>query len=262
MKFLIQVLLLLIVKLNINAQVCFKVEYEFFKMSPNTGGQTNQPAVLYYEDGKSLFIHSKGNKEGMIFKNPDGSDSDGSFSGDRMVVNGWYEDTVGVLFMKDFNKKTIGLREFFWGHAYITEERISQLRWEIMADKKTIGQFNCNMAKAKFRGRNYTVWYTSDIPISDGPWKLTGLPGLILEATEDRNEFKFVFKSITYPCKNKQEIKLPKVGKVVDLSTYRKSDAIESEAYTRKWQSYDFGRDANVKINTPKKTYLEIKYEE
>ncbi len=262
MKSIIQILLVFTIHINLQAQICFEVEYEYYKMVPKTGAQTKRPAILYYEDGKSQFRHSKGSKAGTVFKNPDGSDSDGKLTDGINTLNGWYQDTVGAVFIKDFNKKTLNFREFFFGKAYISEEKMPQIKWQIMADNKMIGTFKCNMAKATFRGRNFTVWYTSDIPISDGPWKLTGLPGLILEAYEDKNEFKFVFKSISYPCKVKQEIKLPTDGKVVDLSTYRKADAIEGDAYMRKWQSFDFGRDANVTITKPTNVYLEIEYEQ
>jgi len=45
---------------------------------------------------------------------------------------------------------------------------------------KRFGQYDCRRAIGKFRGREYEVWYTTDIPIPGGPFKLGGLPGLIL----------------------------------------------------------------------------------
>ena len=41
-------------------------------------------------------------------------------------------------------------------------------------------------------GRAWTVWFTMDIPVSDGPWLLQGLPGLILEAVDSENIFHFI----------------------------------------------------------------------
>jgi GLPGLI family protein len=71
------------------------------------------------------------------------------------------------------------------------------IKWEIQNEFKKINIYNCQRAKGKFRGRDYFVWFTSDIPISLGPWKLNGLPGLILEASDSKNMFHFYADKIT-----------------------------------------------------------------
>ena len=47
------------------------------------------------------------------------------------------------------------------------------------------------LATADFRGRRWTAWFATDIPVSDGPWKLGGLPGLILEAYDEGQQHVF-----------------------------------------------------------------------
>ena len=47
------------------------------------------------------------------------------------------------------------------------------------------------LATADFRGRRWTAWFATDIPVSDGPWKLSGLPGLILEAYDKGHQYTF-----------------------------------------------------------------------
>ncbi|MDO4770595.1 MAG: GLPGLI family protein [Porphyromonas sp.] len=44
-------------------------------------------------------------------------------------------------------------------------------------------------------GRRWTVWYTLEVPTPAGPWKLWGLPGLIVEATEAEGLFAFSLSS-------------------------------------------------------------------
>lgn len=78
---------------------------------------------------------------------------------------------------------------------YLVEEDLGLIKWEILDVKKDIQGFNCQKATAWFRGRYYTAWYTPDIPVSFGPWKLNGLPGLILFANDRDN--KVIFKLIS-----------------------------------------------------------------
>ena len=70
------------------------------------------------------------------------------------------------------------------------------ISWELLNETKNINSFNCQKARGNFRGRTYTVWFTNDIPVSLGPWKLNGLPGLILEATDSLNQFQYFAEKV------------------------------------------------------------------
>lgn len=68
--------------------------------------------------------------------------------------------------------------------------------WRSTTQKDTICGYPCFVATAKFRGREWTVWYTSEIPISAGPWKFNGLPGLILRAYDAQQDYCWECRSI------------------------------------------------------------------
>ena len=84
------------------------------------------------------------------------------------------------------------------GSYKYTEERIKPT-WKLEAKDSSVCGYNCKKATTAFRGRNYTAWYTEQIPISDGPWKFWGLPGLILKITDDKNEYSFECVAIEKP---------------------------------------------------------------
>lgn len=76
---------------------------------------------------------------------------------------------------------------------YLIEERYPALDWEILDEEKQIGGYLAQKATTQFGGRAYTVWFTPEIPFPFGPWKLHGLPGLILEAQDSKNEVVFAY---------------------------------------------------------------------
>jgi GLPGLI family protein len=219
------------------------------------GVPTTQIAYLYFDDTASLFIHSKG-KEGQIMKTEDGKDWDGVTLHPRF--GGWYQDTIGCVVFKNLKSKKICVRSFFYGVAYLTDEpKLPTLKWDLSEEYRTIGSFNCRKATTRFRGRNYLAWFTLDIPISNGPWKLQGLPGLIVEATDDVGEVKFLFNSIEITSSKMINFTPPTNGKKVDFETYKKADTIEFEKYKKETEL-----KTNITIGRGKINLIEKEYEQ
>ncbi|MDE6587041.1 MAG: GLPGLI family protein [Paramuribaculum sp.] len=71
------------------------------------------------------------------------------------------------------------------------DEEMPQLDWELTDSVTNVLGYECQSARCKFRGREWTVFYTEDIPLMDGPWKLHGLPGLIMKATDENGHYTF-----------------------------------------------------------------------
>lgn len=76
-----------------------------------------------------------------------------------------------------------------------------RMNYKLSKGKERILGYDCNIAEVNFRGRNYRVWYTKEIPFSDGPWKFFRLPGLILKAEDDFGMFKFIATRIVQNSK-------------------------------------------------------------
>lgn len=71
------------------------------------------------------------------------------------------------------------------------EEDMPVIEWELGDSVKTVLGYECREANARFRGRDWHVFYTEEIPVMEGPWKLHGLPGLIMSATDRKGDYRF-----------------------------------------------------------------------
>lgn len=105
-------------------------------------------------------------------------------------------------------------------------EIITPQEWTITEDTLTVLGYTCQKATAMFRGRNYSAWFTLDIPIEEGPWKLYGLPGMILKAEDAEGIFRFQAIGITQSTP--ENIEMPTDRKIVSsslkqLQDYRKN---------------------------------------
>ncbi len=72
-------------------------------------------------------------------------------------------------------------------------------RWELLDSAKTILGYECQLAQTDFRGRRWLAWFTPEIPIHDGPWKLCNLPGLILEAYDSARDYEITAYGMISP---------------------------------------------------------------
>ena len=80
-----------------------------------------------------------------------------------------------------------------WLEKYNSQysEPIPRQSWIISFDMQEVLGYTCQKATCHFRGRNYVAWFAPDIPVRQGPWKLGGLPGLILKAHDVDSLYTF-----------------------------------------------------------------------
>ncbi|WP_346985820.1 GLPGLI family protein [Chryseobacterium sp. POE27] len=75
--------------------------------------------------------------------------------------------------------------------VYYKYENDQKIKWTLVNESKTISTYTCRKAIGKYRNKNITAWYTDEIPISEGPYTFKGLPGLVVEAYDDKHYFHF-----------------------------------------------------------------------
>lgn len=104
-----------------------------------------------------------------------------------------------ISIFKNYPTGMCSVEALSWAERYFYSEGMPDFQWEIVADETMmILKYKCLKATCNFRGRNYVVWFTPEIQASNGPWKFSGLPGLILKAEDTKGDFSFLCTAL-YP---------------------------------------------------------------
>jgi len=193
------------------------IEYEAIFPSVSYGSDTLH-AVLNFNDSASACCYRKyglddsARSESLLMTDPK--------KGAIMMISGY--DATGEIVYRNFNRKVIIYRATKRPPlpAFIVQDEWLDIHWEIGSDSKIIKGYVCKKATGTFRGRTYTAWFTEQIPYRYGPWKLFGLPGVIIAATDAEHQVVFNAKNICYPCSNKDSIMQPEEDIVKSLKEY------------------------------------------
>lgn len=181
--------------------------------SPGMGSSVGKDfnAYLTFDLNKSYYVTAKDSLENNSIQK-DANIVYAKNGKKGAIKNGRPTSVQGNQVYFDKKQNTLWWNIHEGGQKYINE-RNNTINWKLSLEKKKIGIYNCLKATGDFRGRTYTAWYTPEIPLSYGPWKLNGLPGLILEAYDSEKEIFMYFKSIKYPLKGISKITFIKKAK-------------------------------------------------
>ena len=150
-------------------------------------------------------------------------------------------DNIGKLYKNINDKVSINETEFM-GRFFLLTDPLEEQKWKMTGESKKIGKYTCYKAtyekeveeatfsfgnfnqaqntpnKKKMKKVNVVAWFTPEIPIATGPSRYGGLPGLILEVSDDQTTL-LCTKIVINPT-DKVKIKKPKKGKIIATSDF------------------------------------------
>lgn len=171
--------------------------------------------------------------------------------GSVQTIMGFVEPQIKSIYHTNTKSRQIIFKEGIAFKAVTALEEVT-IDWKIEDKTKKIGGFNCQKATALFKGNHYTAWFTSEIPVSFGPWKFYGLPGLILECYDSTNFFKVVVTKINFDSGCDlvvEKIRMADFDKPVSMKKYVELKRNENEEIFNFYQSIS-PRDSYLSVET------------
>lgn len=134
--------------------------------------------------------------------------------GRRVIGYKYFSNTIrfknpNTLYVFRNPSKSLNKFRFMKEVEFLYEPNMANISWEITTEKNIIKGIACQKAKGWCKGRLYEAWFAPGIPFSAGPLKLSGLPGLIIEATDSLKQVSFQLESIADISQRKYIIEIP-----------------------------------------------------
>lgn len=171
----------------------------------DTNSMKSETGVLYLGEG-----HSRYSSLGKAVK-----DSLEHMTNPVMMRMDEYNQMTDFKYkiFKDYQDNELILAEKVFQYALKYTQDLETIDWEIKSENKEILGFSVQKALGSFAGRNYVAWFAPELPFLDGPYKFSGLPGLILEISDLKNQYHFSLTGF-------QELANP-VDKLLNLDNYK-----------------------------------------
>lgn len=175
-----------------------------------------------------LKTYLEGNGQESLYEEDfEGSRTQATQEGTQLSINeNW-------IFYKDLKKRTCSYPDHIKFKSFDVIDTLPAIEWRIGEETKVIAGYKCQKAIGVHRGRTFEVFFTKDIPVSDGPWKLLGLPGMILEVQSDDAiaAFRIRAEKVTF-ANTKKKYNNPHSGKkAMSFEKFR-------EIYRQKYQEF------------------------
>lgn len=156
----------------------------------------------------------------------------------------------------NINLDSIYSKEKILNDEFIVKEAIPNLNWHLTEEEKKNGALTLKKATLSFRGRHYTAWYCEDYPLSFGPWKFHGLPGLIFEIYDNTQRYRWIAMKV-----NTEKTPIPvnvKENIQISLKEYANKRYNSSNSF---FNSSKLPRGYNITKNKIPRNGIEIKFE-
>jgi GLPGLI family protein len=184
MKLIITISFLLVAILTNAQNKRFSYEYKFIPDSTNISDvKTEMMNLDVTESGSKFYSYTVYHSDSIMKVD---LERQLATTGAINIKSDMRKGLIQYSVSKKYPKYEVFLHSRILSDLYkVSDER--PIDWKISSEKQKIGEWMTQKAEADFAGRHWIAWFTTDIPIQDGPYKFHGLPGLIVKL-EDKTK--------------------------------------------------------------------------
>jgi GLPGLI family protein len=175
-----------------NIEVIYKMTFQ--SDSANKNSVESEFVSLFIGNEQSLFCASNYLLMDSAIMSEAGKGNTMGPSMGFFQANGTHNSTV--VFKTPNEMVTYDKVARFLPDVYKYTEPKDQFTWKILPDTLSIGGFVCQRAESTFGNRKWIAWFAPAIPVSEGPYKFHGLPGLIFNINDDQQYWNFNLASL------------------------------------------------------------------
>ncbi len=166
--------------------------------------------MLHYSPDASIYLNGEKNEEQEVTEEMAG--------GGTMIIK-MDEPDEQVYF--DIKNQTVTEQRDFMSRMFLIESLIDSIPWKLTGSRREILGLTCMEAMFIKDTVKTVAWFTPDIPVSTGPGKYRGLPGLILEVNVNEGKRLITAASAT-PGDVSALLVSPKKGKKVTRAEFNR----------------------------------------
>lgn len=194
----------------------FSYEYKFLPDSTNVSDIKTEIMNLDVLPSFSKFYSYSVYQSDSLEKSQ--YDKEIAATGSISAVNKTSKGQVKYTVVKDKNAdKTFLFTRIGQAKFKVLDDR--KISWKILPVNKMVGNFRCQKAETAFAGRIWTAWFTTEIPIPDGPYKFSGLPGLIVKMEDNTHSHAYHLVSTRNLTENEIKSADPENNFIFDYGT-------------------------------------------
>jgi GLPGLI family protein len=186
------------------AQVLVHYKFTHVRDTTNRSNPYTENMVLFIGKTASSYKSYDGQLQDALFKKQLAAQKASSPDG---RVNMSHSSTASATSYYLFTKEQKLFTKEWLFNSYLIESPIPSIKWKIARDTASFAGLHCQKATGYFKGRDYIVWFCPDLPVRTGPWKLSGLPGTIIEAYDTKKDVVFKFDGLEKAVLTPQESK-------------------------------------------------------